>query len=73
MLALRGFAVDGAVWALVAGAKEFDFTLSVGAVDRTVRAVPAGAETIDGALGENSVQERGGEFDSCVGRSAVTR
>ena len=67
MLALRGFAVDGVVWALVAGAKEFDFTLGVGAVDRTVRAAPARAETVDGALSENSVQERGGEFDSCVG------
>lgn len=64
MLALRGFAVDGVVWALVAGAKEFDLTLSVGAVDRTVRAIPAGAETVDGALGDNSVEERGGDLNS---------
>lgn len=64
MLALRGFAVDGVVWAFVAGPKDFDFTLSVGAVDRTVRGLPAGAETVDGALGENIVEERRWDVDN---------
>lgn len=63
MLPLGSFALDGVVRVLVAGAKELDFSLGVGAVDRIIGSVPAGTETVHGALGEDSIEERGRELD----------